>query len=72
MRLLPPCPQTTPHTMRGLLAADWVATLEVDDYFKYTPSLAAAAVAQALFAAAAVVVAVQTEMYKWRYMHTVT
>ncbi|KAI7846449.1 hypothetical protein COHA_000060 [Chlorella ohadii] len=58
--------------MRGLLAADWVATLEVDDYFKYTPSLAAAAVALALFAAAAVVVAVQTEMYKWRYMHTMT
>ncbi|PRW50903.1 hypothetical protein C2E21_5428 [Chlorella sorokiniana] len=58
--------------MRALLAADWVATLEVEAYFKYTPSLAAAAAALALFAFAALVVAVQTELFGWRYMHTVT
>lgn len=69
----PALPQTTlTTTMRTLLAADWISTLGVEDYFKYTPSLAAAAAALALFALAAVVVAVQTELFHWRYMHTVT
>ncbi len=49
-----------------------VTELVIYDFFNYWPSLALAATALSLFVAAAIVVAVQTERSRRRFMHTIT
>lgn len=57
---------------RALLASRDLSNLLVTDFFRYQPSTALAATALALFAAAALVVGVQTARSGWHFLYLVT